>query len=139
MQSTIAKKLGIREKARAILIGAPDDTVATMALPPLRIAARLQGEFDYVHLFVKEQAELVRLVSKVKAHLKPTGTCWISWPKGGQLETDLTITEVIRIGYDAGLVESKAVSLDAIWSALKFTHPKPGKVYNNSYGQLKDR
>jgi hypothetical protein len=45
---------------------------------------------------------------------------------------------VIKTGYD-GLVESKCVSVDSTWSALKFTWPKKGKVYNNSYGQLNRR
>lgn len=41
-----------------------------------------------------------------------------------------------RIGYSHGLVESTTLSIDATWSAIKFTHPKPGKTYRNSYGQL---
>lgn len=28
------------------------------------------------------------------------------------------------------------MSVDATWSALKLTHPKPGKTYRNSYGRL---
>jgi hypothetical protein len=63
---------------------------------------------------------------------------WVSWPKSGQEQTDLKLTNVIRLGYDYGLVESKSISLDKLWSALKFTHPKKGKIYNNSYGKLKE-
>lgn len=74
---------------------------------------------------------------KLKSHLKQTGMLWVSWPKSGQEGTDLNLTTVIKLGYDYGLVESKALSVDAIWSALKFTHPKKGKAYNNSYGKLK--
>jgi hypothetical protein len=63
---------------------------------------------------------------------------WISWPKGGRLGTDLTLKQIIRIGYSHGLVESKTISLDPTWSAIKFTFPKQGKQYSNSYGKLKD-
>lgn len=28
--------------------------------------------------------------------------------------------------------------VNVTWSALKFTHPKQGKVYRNSYGRLPD-
>ena len=35
-------------------------------------------------------------------------------------------------------MDCKALSIDATWSALKFTHPKKGKVYANSYGKLKE-
>lgn len=61
---------------------------------------------------------------------------WVSWPKNMKLGTDLTLPKVIEIGYGYGLVESKCLSVDATWSALKFTHPKEGKAYNDSYGRL---
>lgn len=64
---------------------------------------------------------------------------WVSWPKGGQLETDLTLPKVIKIGYEFGLVERTCLSINEIWSALKFTHPKKGKKYNNSHAKLKSR
>jgi hypothetical protein len=53
------------------------------------------------------------------------------------LGTDLTLAKVIALGYDYGLVESKTISIDATWSAIKFTHPKQAKEYKNSYGRLK--
>jgi hypothetical protein len=74
---------------------------------------------------------------RLKKHLKPTGMLWVSWPKNGKLGTDLTLQTVINLGYKQGLVESKTISIDATWSAIKFTHPKKGKVYNNRYGKLK--
>jgi hypothetical protein len=43
---------------------------------------------------------------------------------------------VIEIGYSHGLVESTGLSVDLTWSGLKFTRPKAGKIYNNSYGNL---
>jgi hypothetical protein len=50
--------------------------------------------------------------------------------------TDLALPKVIEIGYNHGLVESKTLSVDDTWSAMKFMYPKKGKAYNNSYGQL---
>jgi hypothetical protein len=61
---------------------------------------------------------------------------WVSWPKNKKLGTDLALPKVIEIGYNHGFVESKTLSVDATWSAMKFTYPKKGKVYNNSYGRL---
>ena len=60
---------------------------------------------------------------------------WVSWPKSRNLDTDLDI----KSGYDFGLFESKCISINAIWSALKFTWPKENKVYKNSYGALKKK
>lgn len=65
------------------------------------------------------------------------GKLWIAWPKGGRLGTDLDMKQVIRIGYNHGLVESTQLRIDDTWTALKFTWPKPNKTYNNSYGKLK--
>ena len=60
----------------------------------------------------------------------------MSWPKGRKLGADLTLPTVIEIGYRHGLVESTTLRVDDTWSAMKFTHPKAGRVYRNSYGTL---
>jgi hypothetical protein len=137
MAGLVSKKLGIKEGARAYLVNAPAEAVKAIGLPPLDLAAKLTGDFDYIHFFAKNQKEFEKVFPKLKAHLKPTGVLWLSWPKNKQLDTDLTITKIIELGYNHGLVESKTISIDATWSAIKFTHPKKGKVYQNSYGKLK--
>ncbi len=107
-----------------------------IALPSLDVSARLHGDFGYIHIFALTQAALDDKFPKLKAHLCATGMLWVSWPKGKILATDLTLPTIIKIGYSHGLVESTALSVDSTWSAIKFTHPKKGKVYNNSHGQL---
>jgi hypothetical protein len=134
---SIAQKMGIKKDFRATLINAPDEAVKALDLPDLSTSTKVAGEFDYIHLFTTTQKKLDEQFSKLKTHLSTTGMLWVSWPKAKQLHTDLNIKSVIRIGYDNGLVESKALSINATWSALKFTHPKKDKVYNNSYGTLK--
>ena len=136
MPGAVARKMGIREGTRAIFVNAPEAARATIAPPDLDVASELTGEFDYIHLFARTRAELDDTFPKLKARLKPTGMLWVSWPKGRKLGTDLALPKVIEIGYRHGLVESKTLSVDATWSALKFTHPRQGKVYDNAYGQL---
>ena len=34
---------------------------------------------------------------------------WVSWPKGGQVDTDLSLTKVICIGYECRLVKQITV------------------------------
>jgi hypothetical protein len=136
MPGAVARKMGIREGARAIFVNAPEAAQAAIDPPDLDVASELTGEFDYIHLFAWTRAELDDTFPKLKAHLKPTGMLWVSWPKGKKLGTDLALPKVIEIGYSHGLVESKTLSVDATWSALKFTHPRKGKVYSNSYGRL---
>ena len=136
---TVSQKMGIKENSRVFFINAPSDAIDGMKLPEIDIAKRLTGEFDYIHLFVKNQTEYKDKFLKLKPHLKLSGMLWVSWPKGGLLDTDLSLPNVINIGYGFGLVESTCLSISSIWSALKFTHPKKGKVYNNSHAELKSR
>lgn len=137
MAGLVSKKMGIKEGARAFFVNAPIEAVEAIDPPLLDLASELTGEFDYLHFFTKSQEEFNDIFPELKSHLKPTGMLWVSWPKNGKLGTDLKLTIVINLGYEHGLVESKTISINATWSALKFTHPKKGKVYNNSYGQLK--
>jgi hypothetical protein len=137
MASGVAKKMGIQGGGRAILVNAPPEAVEAIGLPDLELATQLNGKFDYIHLFAKNQEEFNEHFPRLKTHLKPEGKLWVSWPKSGKLGTDLRLTTVIKLGYDHGLVESKTISINGTWSAIKFTHPKKDKVYKNSYGKLK--
>jgi hypothetical protein len=134
---SVSEKMGIRNGSRTLLVKVPEDAHAALDLPDLKLSSRMTGNFDYIHLFAEDQQMLHNYFSRLKKHLATTGMLWISWPKSGKNGTDLNIKNVIKIGYDYGLVESKALSVNETWSALKFTHPKEGKSYNNSYGKLK--
>ena len=131
------KKMGIKEGARAILVNAPAEAVEAIDPSQLELATKLAGKFDYIHFFTKSQEDFDEQFPRLKTHLKPDGMLWVSWPKNKKLGTDLTLTKVIELGYNHGLVESKTISIDETWSAIKFTHPREGKVYKNSYGKLK--
>lgn len=130
--------MGVKENSRAFFQNPVADAIDGMELPKLDISKSLSGEFDYLHLFAKSQTEFKEHFPLLKSALKPTGMLWVSWPKGGKLGTDINIKIVIKLGYNFGLVESTCLSINEVWSALKFTHPKKGKEYNNSYGKLKE-
>ena len=136
MTRTIAEKMFIRSGVRTYLRSGPENHLEHIGANDVNVSDSLDGEFDYVHLFAKNQEELGRQFSELKPYLGEKGALWVSWPKGGQLDTDLNLHEVIRSGYARGLVESTCLSIDETWSALRFTHPKPGKVYNNGHADL---
>lgn len=133
---TVAQKMGVRAGARAYLQNAPQEAVESLSLPELELPKRLSNHFDYLHLFVTRQSQFTRAFLRLKKHLAPGGSLWVSWPKAGQLGTDLNVKNVIKLGYDCGLVESTNLRVNDTWTALKFTHPKKGKTYANSYGTL---
>lgn len=136
MRSVVAK-IGIRESMKVFLLHAPDDFVETITTMHLKIGQRLTGDFDYIHFFSKNKAELRKNFLRLKKRLRHTGMLWVSWKKNAKEETGLSLPKVIEIGYDNGLVESKTISIDKTWSAIKFTFPKAGKIYQNSDGKLK--
>ena len=68
-----SKKMGIKEGIRAILVNAPEAARRASDPPSLDVASELVGEFDYIHLFARTQAELDDVFPKLKAHLKPRG------------------------------------------------------------------
>jgi hypothetical protein len=138
MAKTVAIKMGVKENSKAYFVNSDKDALDNICLPALNISTKLEEEFDYIHLFVKQQSEFTKHFPKLKEHLKTNGMLWVSWPKAGKLGTDLNIKIVIKLGYDFGLVESTCLSINDIWSGLKFTHPKKGKIYYNSYGKLND-
>jgi hypothetical protein len=136
MPKKIAEKMGLKPGMRTYFHKAPIDAVSAINPSDLSVGKTARGTFDYIHLFAKSSSDLEREFPRLKKHLALGGRLFVSWPKSRQLGSDLTLPEVIRIGYSHGLVESTALSINAIWSALKFTWPKPGKIYKNSHGKL---
>lgn len=139
MTRTVARKMGLRPGWTAHFSGMPERVVDTLGLPELEVhddPAAVPGGLDYIHLFVVTQDQMNARFPVLVPHLAPTGKLWLSWPKGGQLGSDLSLPKVIEIGYGYGLVESTCLALDGVWSGLRFTHPREGKVYRNRYGTL---
>jgi len=136
MSKTVSEKMGLKAGTRAIFVNAPEAALVAIDPPTLDVASELAGGFDYIHLFARTQKELDDAFPRLKVHLEPKGMLWVSWPKDKQLGTDLALAKVIKIGYDHGLVESKTLSVDTTWSAMKFTHPKKDKTNDNAYGRL---
>ena len=136
MPKRLRDKLGVKTGMRCILVHAPENAASMLGLSSAELEGRLTGLFDYVHFFTTQQSELQKVLPNLERHLRPSGMLWVSWPKAKQRSTDLTLKDVIRLAYDGGLVESKTISVDATWSAIKLTRPKEGKKYKNSYGRL---
>lgn len=136
MPRTVAQKMGVKEGSRAFFVDAPGAVLDALELPALEISSNLDGVFDYIHLFSITRSQMDATFPTLRRHLKETGMLWLSWPKGRKLGSDLALPVVIEVGYSHGLVESTCLRVDDTWAGLKFTHPKEGKVYNNSYGKL---
>lgn len=136
MDKTVSSKMGIKEYARTYFQDVPIGLVNIIETSTLEVSKNLNGEFDYIHIFVITEAKIYEYINKLKPYLSSRGCLWVSWPKKNQLNTDLSLTKVIKIVYENGLVESKVISIDNIWSAIKITRPIEGKEYKNKFGVL---
>lgn len=119
----LAKKLGIKEKFRVSLVGAPDGFRNELGeLPPgVSFVTSVQSQLDLILFFAKTRSELMRNFSRLAAKLAPAGMLWIAWPKKASgVPTDLADYHVRQIGLDAGLVDTKVCAVNEVWSGLKF-------------------
>jgi hypothetical protein len=130
-ENPLLKKMKLKPGQHAAIINAPDGYVE--ALQPLPadvdLAEELVGVCDWVQLFVKTQAELAQVIARVRAALKPSGTLWITFPKGtSKIQTDLTRDK----GWDAlqaiDLKWINLISVDETWSAFALRPYKPGEA-----------
>lgn len=126
----LVKKIKLKPGQRAVIINAPVDYIEGLRPLPedVEIGQQLDGTFDWVQVFVKNQAELEQLLPRVTAALKPASMLWITFPKGtSKIQTDLTRDK----GWDAlqalDLKWINLISVDATWSAFALRPYKPGE------------
>jgi len=137
MDRPVSQKMGITAESRVLVLDGPPSAIEAIDLSTApSLADDGVTDFHHIVVFTRTQLEVASAVERLRPRLAPASKLWIAWPKAGRLGTDLTIKHVIRIGYDGTLVESTNLRIDDDWTALKFTHPKLGKTYRNSYGQL---
>lgn len=136
LQRPVWQKMGLKPGMRTYYSNAPTEAIVAIGALDVLVSYELKGLFDYINCFVITAAELHSQLKVLKPHLAAGGNLWVSWPKGRQLGSDLTVHGVERIVYQYNLVESTNLRIDDIWTSLKCTHPKPGKIYHNSYGTL---
>jgi hypothetical protein len=127
----LSRKLKLKQGQRAALISAPEGYRETLgALPAgVELAESLDGQFDWIQIFVKNQAELAQLMPQVAAALKQDGKLWISFPKGSsKIQTDLTRDQGWDAVAQADLKWINLISINPTWSAFSLRPYKPGEA-----------
>jgi hypothetical protein len=118
----LAQKLGLKERTRAVVLGAPRPYAKIVAPLPagVTVVGRLPQAAGFVHCFVTRRSELERRMPALTEALEDSGMIWISWPKKASgVSTDLT-EEVIRAtALQNRLVDVKVCAVDEVWSGLK--------------------
>ncbi|MDP6775553.1 MAG: hypothetical protein QGI83_02180 [Candidatus Latescibacteria bacterium] len=119
----LPKKLGIVPDMTLALIGAPEGFESTLGTLPdrVRIVRRSSPKADLSIWFVRRRRDLERRIDGMAERIGTRGL-WIAWPKRASgVATDVTQTEVRRVGLAAGLVDYKVAAIDETWSGLRFT------------------
>jgi hypothetical protein len=114
-------KLGIREGSEVLLVSAPRGFTLGTLPPGIVLRRQARRPLDVIVVFATRQAELERRFGTLAASLANAGRLWVAWPKkAAAVHTDLTFEIVQRIGLDAGLVDNKSASIDAVFQGLQF-------------------
>jgi hypothetical protein len=122
-ETSLVKKLGIRSGQRVLILNAPDGYVELLGELPngVELSETRMGRFDFVHLFVKDSTELDAYRPAAMDALEYDGLLWISYPKrSSKVKTDLTRGVLWELMKGTGLRPVTQVSLDAVWSAMRF-------------------
>lgn len=118
----LAKKLGIKEGSRVLLLDPPDQLAALLApLPPDVVFEKKPGtRTTLAHVFVTEKNVLARRLRELRTALGPEVAVWVSWPKkSARLPTDVTEDVIREVALPLGWVDVKVCAVSEIWSGLK--------------------
>lgn len=124
MANTIAQKLKIKAGDTLLTINEPSEFQKGLIGLPKRVKIVESGnDYNQVHWFVLNRAQLEKQLSKVMRLVKPEVIVWVYYPKGtSKLQTDLTRDK----GWDCLLAEGDKVtwisliSFDDTWSVFGF-------------------
>lgn len=121
----LTKKLGIKEGFRVALVNSPKGFKKELGVLPdkAKFVPAVTDSLDVILLFVNSEAGLHKQFVSLATNLVANGMLWVAWPKKSSgVATDLSFTNVQRIGLDAGLVDVKICAVNDVWSGLKFVY-----------------
>jgi hypothetical protein len=118
----LARKLGIEQASRVLLLGAPGHYERLVEPLPsgVRFEKRAGPAIDIAHVFVTQQAQLVRHLGALRRTLRPDAAIWVSWPKKASGVATTVTEDVIRdVALPLGFVDVKVCAVSELWSGLK--------------------
>ena len=124
MPTSVAEKLKIKDRYSLLTLNAPSYFKKGLkGLPSGVKISDAAGDYDQVHWFVMNRAQLEKEMSKIMKLVKPEVIVWVYYPKGtSKLQTDLTRDK----GWDCLLTEGdkltwiNLISFDDTWSVFGF-------------------
>ena len=114
----LARKLQIKPGDSIALIGVPPDIELEMSedIAPVADAHAADAVLAFAHV----SADLDAVAAPALAAAREDRLAWIAYPKAGQLGTDLNRDRLAAQAQDHGVRPVRQVSVDEVWSALRF-------------------
>jgi Protein of unknown function (DUF3052) len=118
----LAKKLGVKESTRVLLVGAPETFL--QLLEPLPNAVQFEDSLsqatDIVHVFATRNEDLKKQLTSFRRRLRSNAMVWVSWPKKtAKVPTDITEDTIRQTALPLGFVDIKVCAISEVWSGLK--------------------
>ena len=124
MSAVLTKKLRLLPNARALVLNPPEGYIEAIkdGLPEgVRMTTQEGGKFNFVQLFVQDSTEFKNHSESALNAIEYDGIFWLSYPKkSAKVKSDLSREVVWKLMSDSGLRPVTQISIDKVWSALRF-------------------
>lgn len=126
-KTPLVRKLGIKPGNKILPLKAPPHYLKLLGELPAGVSVVNENsrvdDLPFIHLFAKNSKDLAEQFPIAKQKLSKNGMLWVSWiKKSSKLETDISESDVRRLGLEIGLVDVKICAVDEDWSGLKFMY-----------------
>jgi hypothetical protein len=121
--ATLAQKLRIKPGQSMLILNAPQSFLNLLGgLPENKIeTGNVSGKSGFIHLFVKDSAELEHWFPIALHSFSEDTVFWISYPKQtSKIKTDLNRDNGWEVIFRAGYRPVSAIAIDDDWTALRF-------------------
>ena len=123
-QKQLYEKLRLKAGQTVVVLNPPHNYIDILGSIPEAVVfvdTPNDGKVDFVHLFIKNRAELDEFIDKALQVIKYDGMFWISYPKGSsKVKTDVNRDSLWELLLQKGIRPVMQVSIDSTWSAIRF-------------------
>ncbi|MFL5243228.1 MAG: DUF3052 family protein [Gemmataceae bacterium] len=120
-EKSVVDKLFIRKNYTVLLMNAPKGYAESLGDLPegTKVVARASKPVEFIQVFAAKKADMTELLVKARHLLKEDGLLWATYPKAGQMGTDLKREVVWECAQAVGMHPVSQISVDEVWSALR--------------------
>ena len=119
-QSPLVKKLAIKPKTCITAINPIDGFRTTLGELPqgTTYEDNFEGEFDWITVFIKSEAELDGLIINIKRHLKQTGSLWVAIPRAKNSALNRNTLTASQARYSLDITSNAVINDD--WTDYRY-------------------